>query len=81
MKIAEQQDFQYALVDDLGKVIRVAGAIEYHVQKILELPLINSKGISQKKFKVVVDGVNSSGGDCHTSSFKSTRCNYCYHVL
>ena len=62
LKIAEQQEFQYALVDDLGKVIRVAGAIEYHVQKILELPLINSKGISQKKFKVVVDGVNSSGG-------------------
>ena len=62
LKIAEQQDFQYALVDDLGEVIRVAGAIEYHVQKILELPLINSKGISQKKFKVVVDGVNSTGG-------------------
>ena len=32
------------------------------MQKILELPLINSEGISQKKFKVVVDGVNSSGG-------------------
>ena len=62
LEIADQQDFQYASVDDLGRVIKVTGAIEYHVQKILELPLINSKDISQKKFKVVVDAVNSSGG-------------------
>jgi len=62
LEIADQQDFHYASVDDLGRVIKVTGAIEYHVQKILELPLINSKDISQKKFKVVVDAVNSSGG-------------------
>ncbi len=62
LEIAEKQDFEFAAVDHLGKVTPVKGAIEDHVQKVLELPLVNSKDIRQKKFKVVVDAVNSTGG-------------------
>ena len=62
LEIAEKKDFEYASIDNLGKVISVKGAIEDHVQKVLDLSLVNAEGIRYKKFKVVVDAVNSSGG-------------------
>src|SRR5690606_18634745 len=33
-----------------------------HIQKILDLPMVDSEAIKQKKFKIVVDAVNSTGG-------------------
>ncbi len=62
LEIAKKQKFEFATVDHLGKVSTVGGAIEDHIQKVLGLPLVNSEGIKQKKFKVVVDAVNSTGG-------------------
>ena len=62
LEIAEKKDFEYASIDNLGKVISVKGAIEDHVQKVLDLSLVNAEGIRHKKFKVVVDAVNSTGG-------------------
>ena len=62
LEIAKKKDFEYASIDNLGKIISVKGAIEDHVQKVLDLSLVNAEGIRHKKFKVVVDAVNSSGG-------------------
>ena len=62
LEIAEKQEFEYASVDDLGKVTAIKGAIDDHVQKVIDLPLVDSEGIRHKKFKVVVDAVNSTGG-------------------
>ena len=62
LEIAQKQEFEYATIDHLGKVIQVSGAIEEHVRRVLALPLVNSGSIKQKKFKVVLDAVNSSGG-------------------
>ncbi|MBL6666531.1 MAG: phosphoglucosamine mutase [Flavobacteriaceae bacterium] len=62
LEIAEKKDFEYASIDNLGKVISVKGAIEDHVEKVLDLSLVNAEGIRHKKFKVVVDAVNSTGG-------------------
>ena len=33
-----------------------------HIDEVLDLPLVNTKAIEKAKFKVVVDGVNSTGG-------------------
>ena len=62
LEIADKQEFEFAAVDHLGKVIPTVGAIKDHVQKVLDLPLVNSEGIQKKNFKVVVDAVNSTGG-------------------
>jgi phosphomannomutase len=62
LEIAKKKDFEYASIDNLGKVTSVKGAIEDHVKRVLDLPLVNSEDIRQKKFKVVVDAVNSTGG-------------------
>ena len=52
----------FANVDDLGSICAEPDAIEHHIEEILNLPLVDLKAIQTKGFKVVVDGVNSSGG-------------------
>ena len=62
LEIANDQDFDFSSVDQLGVLIPIEGAINDHIQKVIDLPLVNSEAIRQKKFKVVVDAVNSTGG-------------------
>ncbi len=63
LKYAEEEKFNYAAIDDLGKVIKHEGGyILEHVRHILKLPYVDIEAIKNAKFKVVVDAVNSSGG-------------------
>lgn len=62
LALAESQDFDYAEVDDLGKYETRDDAFDIHIQKILNLPMVDVQAIKSKKFKVVVDAVNSTGG-------------------
>ncbi len=62
LEIAEAESFDFAEVDDLGKVTINQAYIDLHIDEILALPLVDAKAIEKANFKVVVDGVNSSGG-------------------
>lgn len=62
LDLAEGGDLQFAEVDDLGKIIVNDAYIDMHIEEILELPLVNASAIKKAGFKVVVDGVNSTGG-------------------
>ena len=62
LALAESQDFNYAQVDDLGTYETRDDGFEIHIQKILDLPMVDAEAIKAKKFKVVVDAVNSTGG-------------------
>ncbi len=62
LEIASKQDFDFATIDHLGKIETVEGAIEDHIKKVINLSLVNIEAIRKKKFKVVVDAVNSTGG-------------------
>ncbi len=62
LALAESQDFDYAEVDDLGKYETRDDGFDIHIQKILDLPMVDAEAIKAKKFKVVVDAVNSTGG-------------------
>ncbi len=62
LALAESQDFDYAEVDDLGKYETRDDGFNIHIQKILDLPMVDAEAIKAKKFKVVVDAVNSTGG-------------------
>ncbi len=62
LALAESQDFDYAEVDDLGKYETRNDGFDMHIQKILDLPMVDAEAIKAKKFKVVVDAVNSTGG-------------------
>ena len=62
LEIADKQDFNFSPVDQLGKLITIDGAIKDHIEMIIDLPLVNVEAIRQKKYKIVVDAVNSTGG-------------------
>jgi phosphomannomutase len=62
LKIAEEDAFSFAEVNVLGQVKRNDTYFQKHISKILALELIDVEAIRAKKFKVVIDCVNSSGG-------------------
>src|SRR5690606_16861657 len=62
LEMAENGDFLFAEVDDLGTVITNNLYIDIHIKEVLNLPLVDIAKIKAANFKVVVDGVNSSGG-------------------
>ena len=62
LDIAEKEDFDFAEVTKLGSYTLKEGYFDIHIQKILDLPLVDVKAIEEAKFKVVIDCVNSTGG-------------------
>lgn len=62
LKLASEEDFDFAQVDDLGGVTTNDAYIDIHIDEVLALDLVDAETIRPKKFKVVVDGVNSTGG-------------------
>ncbi|PKB44465.1 phosphomannomutase [Cellulophaga sp. RHA19] len=62
LAIAEKEDFTFADVDDLGSILRNDSYIDIHIDEVLNLSLVDKEVIKAAKFKVVVDGVNSTGG-------------------
>ena len=62
LDIAENEAFDFIDVHHLGTVTNDDSYIEKHIDLILKLDLVDAEAIKAKKFKVVVDAVNSSGG-------------------
>ena len=58
----EKEDFHYAEVDDLGKYEMVKNGFDIHIQKIMNLSMVDKEAIKTKKYKVILDAVNSTGG-------------------
>ncbi len=62
LRIAEAEDFDYATVDQLGKVENNDTCLRRHIDAVLALPLVDVDAVKQAKFTVAVDAVNSVGG-------------------
>ncbi|HYG51965.1 MAG TPA: phosphoglucosamine mutase [Flavobacteriales bacterium] len=62
LRIAAANDFNYAGIEALGTVTSIPNYIGIHISSILKLPLVNKDLISKAGFKIVVDGINSTGG-------------------
>ncbi|NOY48767.1 MAG: phosphoglucosamine mutase [Chlorobi bacterium] len=62
LDIAESDAMQFAEVDDLGRITKNQAYIDLHIDEVLKLPLVNKDAIARQNFRVVVDGVNSTGG-------------------
>ena len=59
---AEDDSYQFPDVDHLGKVILSEDFNDTHISQVLALPLVDIEAVKARKFKVVVDAVNSIGG-------------------
>jgi len=62
LDLAEGDDINFSDVDSLGKITANDAYIDLHIEEIMNLPLVNVQAIKDAKLKVVVDGVNSTGG-------------------
>jgi phosphomannomutase len=61
LTLAANEDFNYASIDDIGKIIPNTDSLEKHIQAILNYPLVDVNAIKAANFSVVVDAINSSG--------------------
>ena len=62
LEIAEAEAFDFVDVDSLGEITLNDSYMDIHIDEVLELPLVDAEAVAKRKFKVVVDGVNSTGG-------------------
>ena len=62
LALAEQEDFLFPDVDTIGKVISREDFNPTHIDQVLALDLVDAEKVKARKFKVVVDAVNSIGG-------------------
>ncbi|MBJ6369444.1 phosphoglucosamine mutase [Snuella sedimenti] len=62
LEIAEGGNIDFSDVDNLGKITKNRAYIDLHIIEVLDLSLVTVKAIEEARFKVVVDGVNSTGG-------------------
>lgn len=58
---AEAGDFRFAVVDKLGSYSQDESYLKKHIDSILALDLVDTGVIKKKKFRIVVDAVNSTG--------------------
>lgn len=62
LRLADSNEVTFATVDKLGTVREENDFGSIHIQKILDLPLVNVEAIKNAHFKIAVDAVNSTGG-------------------
>jgi phosphomannomutase len=62
MQLAENEQFEFATVEHLGKIISDTRYRERHIMSILNLDLVDVEAIRNARFRVAVDCVNSVGG-------------------
>ncbi|MBE6174210.1 MAG: phosphoglucosamine mutase [Rikenellaceae bacterium] len=62
LALAEQEDFLFPEIDAIGKVVLREDFNPTHIQQVLALRLVDVEKVKARKFKVVVDAVNSIGG-------------------
>jgi len=76
LRIAEAEDFDYAPVEKLGRVIKDDTMNQRHVQSVLDLRLVDVEAIKNRKFRVCVDTINSVGGIILPELFKALGVDY-----
>ncbi|MDE6140252.1 MAG: phosphoglucosamine mutase [Alistipes sp.] len=62
LALAEDADFVFPEIDSIGKVISREPFNDEHIKQVLALPLVDVESVRKRRFKVVVDAVNSVGG-------------------
>ena len=73
---AVEKKFNFADIDNVGSVIEVDDAIEFHVQQICALDLVDVSNVRSKKFHVIVDCVNSTGAISMPPLLDALGCTY-----
>ena len=76
LRIAEAEDFDYAPVERLGRVVIDDTMNQRHVKSVLNLRLADVEAIRKRHFRVCADTINSVGGIILPELFKALNVDY-----
>ena len=76
LRIAEAEAFDYAPVERLGHVVADDTMNQRHIQSVLDLQLVDTEAIRQRKFRVCADTINSVGGIILPDLFRALGVDY-----
>ena len=76
LRIAEAEDFDYAPVEKLGRVVKDDTMNQRHVESVLNLRLADVDAIKARKFRVCADTINSVGGIILPQLFEALGVDY-----
>ena len=62
LALADDEEFDFPDVDNIGKVVLREDFNPTHIEQVLALEMVDVDAVKERKFKVVVDAVNSIGG-------------------
>lgn len=58
---ADREKFSFAAIEKLGSAHSDDTYLQKHVEAVTNYPLVNSKAIAKRNFRIVVDAINSTG--------------------
>ena len=61
LELATNEEFLFAPVDKLGTYTLNNSALHRHIDDVVNYPLVDLSAIKKRKFKIVLDAINSSG--------------------
>ena len=61
LELSENEDFIFATVDKNGKYTQDDSYLQKHIDAVVNYELVDIEAIKKAKYKIVVDGINSSG--------------------
>ena len=76
LRIAAEEDFDYAPVERLGHVVMDNTMNQRHIQSVLDLRLVDTEAIRQRHFRVCADTINSVGGVILPDLFRALGVDY-----
>jgi len=62
LQISEELDCTFADIQKIGSYSTSERYLLHHINKILDIPLVDTEAIKKARFSVVIDAVNSTGG-------------------
>lgn len=62
LALAADESFVFPTVDAVGRVLSEESYNDAHIRQVLALRLVDAEAIRRRRFKIVVDAVNSVGG-------------------
>ena len=76
LQLAEQNNYEFANVEQLGSHLSSQGDMSRHINAILELGIVDVETIKKEKYHVVVDCINSSGTISVPHLLNALNCTY-----
>ena len=61
LQLAASEDFSFVSVDKLGITTANNTYLQKHIEAVVSYPLVDKEAIQKRGFKIVVDGINSTG--------------------